>query len=163
MTASAGSLVLARILHVVGVVLWIGGVAFVTTVLIPALRRVPDGDERLRLFEALEGRFSVQARAVTLVTGLAGFYMLHGFGAWGRYQDPSFWWLHLMTFVWAVFTLVLFVLEPMFLHRWFRTFAERDSDRAFRLMHRLHVILLTLSLIAIAGGVAGVRGFLRIG
>ena len=59
---SAWSLALARVIHVVGIVLWIGGVAFVTTILIPALRRLPSGEERLRLFEALEGRFSVQAR-----------------------------------------------------------------------------------------------------
>ncbi len=156
-------LILARVLHVVGVVLWIGGVAFVTTVVIPTLRGVPAGDERLRLFETIESRFSAQAKVVTLVTGLAGFYLLQGFRAWGRYQDLSFWWLHLMTIVWVVFTLVLFVLEPMFLRQWFRAFAERDSDGAFRVLHRFHVLLLTLSLIAIAGGVAGVRGFLRIG
>ena len=160
---SAGSLAFARVLHVLGVVLWIGGVAFVTTVLIPALRRMRNGEERLRLFEAIEGRFAVQARVVTLVTGIAGFYMMQGLDAWGRYQDPSFWWVHLMTVVWFVFTLVLFVLEPLFLHRWFRDFAERDSDRAFRLLHRFHVVLLTVSLIAIAGAVAGVRGFLRLG
>ena len=160
---SAGLLTFARVLHVVGVVLWIGGVAFVTTVVIPTLRRVPDGEERLRLFQAIEGRFSVQARVVTLVTGVAGFYMLQGLDAWGRYQDPSFWWIHLMTLVWIVFTLVLFVLEPLFLRDRFTTFAERDSDGAFRLLHRLHALLLTLSLIAIAGGVAGVRGFLRFG
>jgi uncharacterized membrane protein len=160
---SAGSLAIARVLHVIGVVLWIGGVAFVTTVVIPTLRQLPSSEERLRLFEALEGRFSLQARVVTLVTGLAGFYMMQGLGAWGRYQDPSFWWTHLMTFVWLVFTLVLFVLEPLFLHRWFREVAERDSGRAFRLLHRFHVLLLTISLVAIAGAVAGVRGFLRVG
>ncbi len=160
---SARSLVFARVLHVVGVVLWIGGVAFVTTVVIPTLRRLPSGEERLRFFEAIEGRFSVQARVVTLVTGISGFYMLQGFDAWGRYQDPSFWWVHLMTLVWLVFTLVLFVLEPLFLHHWFREFAKRDSDRAFRLLHRFHLLLLTASLIAIAGAVAGVRGFLRFG
>ena len=147
----------------VGVVLWIGGVAFVTTVVIPTLRRMPSGEERLRLFEAFEGRFSVQARVVTLVTGISGFYMLQGFDAWGRYQDLSFWWVHLMTLVWLVFTLVLFILEPLFLHRWFKAFAERDSEGAFRLLHRFHVLLLTVSLIAIAGAVAGVRGFLRVG
>ena len=160
---SARSLAFARVIHVVGVVLWIGGVAFVTTVVIPTLRRLPSGEERLRLFEAIEGRFSVQARVVTLATGITGFYMLQGLDAWGRYQHLSFWWIHLMTFVWLVFTLVLFVLEPLFLHRWFRAFAERDSNRAFRLLHRFHVLLLTVSLIAIAGAVAGVRGFLRIG
>jgi uncharacterized membrane protein len=156
-------LTFARVLHVVGVVLWIGGVAFVTTVVIPMLRRLPDGDERLKTFEAIERRFSVQARVVTLITGLAGFYMVQGLDAWGRYQDPSYWWLHLMTLVWVMFTLVLFVLEPLFLHRWFSAFARRDSDRAFRLLQRFHVLLLTLSLIAIAGGVAGVRGFLTLG
>ena len=160
---SAGLLAFARVLHVVGVVLWIGGVAFVTTVVIPTLRRVPGSDERLKLFETIEGRFSAQARVVTLVTGITGFYMLHGFGAWRRYQDPSFWWIHLMTLVWVIFTLVIFILEPLFLRQWFRTFAERDSDGAFRLLHRFHALLLILSLIAIAGGVAGVRGFLRIG
>ena len=160
---SAGSLAFARVLHVVGVVLWIGGVAFVTTVVIPMLRRLPSGEERLRLFEAIEGRFSIQARVVTLVTGITGFYMLQGFDAWDRYQDLSFWWVHLMTLVWLVFTLVLFILEPLFLHRWFKAFAERDSEGAFRLLHRFHVLLLTVSLIAIAGAVAGVRGFLRFG
>ena len=56
---STRSLVFARVLHVMGVVLWIGGVAFVTTVVIPMLRRLPSGEERLRLFEAIEGRFSI--------------------------------------------------------------------------------------------------------
>jgi uncharacterized membrane protein len=67
---------LARALHVVGVVLWIGGVAFVTTTLIPPLRKMVDTDKRLVLFEQLEGKFAFQARIVTLVTGLTGFYML---------------------------------------------------------------------------------------
>lgn len=163
MTPGAGSLAFARVLHVIGVVLWIGGVAFVTTVVIPTLRRMPSGEERLRLFEALEGRFSVQARVVTVVTGVAGFYMIVGFDAWGRFQDPSFWWVHLMTVVWLLFTLVLFVLEPLFLHRWFVQFAERDSDRAFRVLHRSHLLVLLVSLLAIAGAVAGVRGFPRLG
>jgi uncharacterized membrane protein len=160
---SPESLAFARVVHVIGVVLWIGGVAFVTTVVIPTLRRVPGGGERLRLFEAIESRFSGQARAVSLVTGTAGFFMMQGLNAWGRYQDLSFWWIHLMTLVWLVFTLVLFIFEPLFLHQWFRDFAERDSDRAFRLLHRFHVVLLTLSLIAVAGAVAGVRGYLRLG
>jgi uncharacterized membrane protein len=119
--STAESMALARVLHVLGVVLWIGGVAFVTTVLIPAIRR------------------------------------------WDRYQDPSFWWVPLMTLVWLLFTVVLFILEPLFLHRRFRELAERDSDRAFRILHRGHIVLLTLSLIAIIGAVAGTRGFLRIG
>ena len=160
---SPESFVVARILHVVGVVLWIGGVSFVTTVLIPALRRLPRAEDRLRLFEAIEGKFAAQAKVLTVVTGVAGFYMLEGVGGWSRYQDPSSWWLHLMTTVWLLFTVMLFVLEPFFLHRKFKAFAERDPEKAFRLLHRLHVVLLAVSLLAIIGGVAGIRGYLRFG
>ena len=149
---------LARALHVVGVVLWIGGVAFVTTTLIPSLRKMVDTDKRLVLFEQLEGKFAFQARVVTLVTGLTGFYMLEYMQAWGRYQQIQFWWIHLMTLIWLVFTLVLFVLEPLVLHRRFKLMATENSDRAFALLHRMHKILLALSLITVFGTVAGVHG-----
>ena len=150
--------VLARALHVVGVVLWIGGVAFVTTTLIPSLREMADADQRLPLFEKLEGKFAFQAKLVTLITGLTGFYMLEYMGAWDRYQQVQFWWIHLMTLIWLIFTLVLFVLEPLFLHRRFKEMANENSDRAFALLHRMHIILLVLSLVAVFGTVAGAHG-----
>ena len=53
---------LARAVHVVGVVLWIGGVAFVTTTLIPSIRNMSDTDQRLTLFERLEGRRKQRSR-----------------------------------------------------------------------------------------------------
>ncbi|WP_432474043.1 hypothetical protein [Amphritea sp. HPY] len=148
----------ARALHVLAVVLWIGGVAFVTTVLLSAVKQLAGKEQRLELFETLEGRFALQAKITTLVTGLSGFYMLYYLDAWERYLQPQFWWLHLMTLVWLLFTLVLFVFEPWFLHRWFREQALRDSDATFRKIHRMHRILLSLSLIAVAGGVAGAHG-----
>ena len=133
--------VLARALHVVGVVLWIGGVAFVTTVLIPSLKQITDADNKLELFEQLEGKFGFQARITTLITGLSGFYMLDFLNAWDRYQYLQFWWIHLMTFIWLIFTVVLFVLEPLVLHRWFREQATKDSQTAFSLLHIMHKIL----------------------
>jgi uncharacterized membrane protein len=153
---------LARALHVVGVVLWIGGVAFVTTTLIPSLRKMPDTAKRFALFEQLEGKFAFQARIVTLLTGLTGFYMLEYMDAWERYQHVQFWWIHLMTLIWFIFTLVLFVLEPLVLHRRFKQMAAQNSDRAFATLHRMHKILLLLSLIAVFGTVAGVHGLLLI-
>ena len=159
--ASPETLVIARVLHVVGVVLWIGGMAFVTTVVLPSVRNLADAARQPELFEMLEGRFAWQARFVTLVTGLSGFFMLHGLDAWDRYRDPAYWWVHLMTFVWLVFTLVLFVLEPLFLHRWFERAAREHPERTLRAVHRGHWVLLSLSLVAIAGAVAGSRGFLR--
>ena len=158
---SAEAFIVARILHVLGVVIWIGSVAFVTTVVLPTIRSIPDAQKQLVLFESIESRFAWQARAVTLITGLSGFYMLYSLDAWDRFLDASFWWVHLMTFVWLVFTLVLFIFEPLFLHRWFHEAAQENPGRSFRILQRLHWILLTLSLIAIVGGVAGTRGFLR--
>ena len=155
------SIVLARVVHVLSIVLWIGGVAFVTTVLIPAIRKLPNGAPRIELFEQLESRFAWQARITTMLAGASGLYMIHAMGAWNRYLDPAYWWVHLMTFVWIAFTVVLFALEPLFLHRWFIAAAKRDSERAFRLLHRGHWLLLALSVVAIVGAVAGSRGFLR--
>lgn len=151
--------IIARAIHVVGVVLWIGGVAFVTTVLIPSLKQITDAKSRLALFEQLEGKFAFQAKLVTLLTGLSGFYMLYVMSAWERYQDVQYWWLHLMTFVWFIFTLVLFVLEPFVLHRWFHDQAMKNSENAFVWLHRMHKILLTLSLIAVFGAVLGSHGY----
>ncbi len=151
--------VIARILHVMAVVLWIGGVGFVTTVLLPSLRRLP-ADRRLRLFETLEGRFSLQAKVTTLITGLSGFYMLYALQAWDRYQHARFWWVHLMTLVWLIFTLVLFVFEPAFLRRRFHRLAQSEPGRAFAILQRMHRVLLGLSLVTILGAVAGAHGLL---
>ncbi|NQZ53939.1 MAG: hypothetical protein HRT93_06770 [Piscirickettsiaceae bacterium] len=151
--------ILARSVHVLGVVAWIGGVAFVTTILIPSLIKITDSENRLELFEQLEGRFAFQARFVTLITGASGYYMLDIMNAWERYQHIQFWWMHLMTLIWGIFTLVLFVLEPLFLHRWFKEKAIKDSDGAFMWLHRMHKVLLSLSLLAIVGAVSGSHGF----
>lgn len=149
--------VLARVLHVLAVVHWIGGVAMVTLVILPQMRALPPAD-RVATFEQLEGRFGAQAKLSTLVAGLSGLWMLWLTDGWGLFLIPSYWWLHLMVAVWAVFTLVLFVLEPLFLHRWFHARATHDPEGTFALVLRLHRALLTLSALAVAGAVQGAHG-----
>ncbi len=152
-------LFVARVLHVLGVILWIGGVAMVTTVLLPATRAIKAPGERLAWFEDIEGRFAFQARWTTLLTGASGVYLVHGLGLWGRFSKAQFWWMHAMVGVWLVFTLMLFVLEPLMLHRLFAERAQRDSEGAFALVTRLHWVLLFLSLATAAGAVAGSHGW----
>jgi hypothetical protein len=65
-----------------------------------------------------------------------------------------------MVFVWAVFTFVLFVAEPIFLHAWFHSRAGRDPVGTFALVQRAHWVLLTLSVITIAGAALGAHGIL---
>lgn len=54
-------LTIARALHVLAIVHWIGGVSLVSLVLLPGLQRAVAPSERLALLEAIEGRFSRQA------------------------------------------------------------------------------------------------------
>jgi hypothetical protein len=62
---------IARTIHVLAVVLWIGGVGFVTTVLLPAVRRMKSPADRLNFFDDIERHFAWQARITTLLAGLA--------------------------------------------------------------------------------------------
>lgn len=50
-------LAIARALHVIGVVIWIGGVSMATTAALPALRCGVFGADRLAAFQAFERRF----------------------------------------------------------------------------------------------------------
>ena len=151
--------IIARALHITAVVLWIGGVAFVTTVLIPALRRNPNIKNRMDLFVILEGAFSFQAKVTTIVTGVTGFYMLYFLDAWNRYLQLQYWWIHLMTLVWLFFSIVLFILEPLYLHKWFNERAKQDIEYSLKWLQRMHIILLSISILAILSAMAGSHGF----
>jgi uncharacterized membrane protein len=152
-------LTLALSVHVLAIVLWIGGVAMVTTILLPAIRRFGRVEDGIALFEKLERRFARQARVTTLAAGASGFYMVDRLGLWESFGSIAYWWLDAMVFVWALFTLMLFVAEPLFLDRWFRDRARRAPEATLALIQKLHWLLLTLSLITVAGAVAGSHGF----
>ncbi len=149
---------IARALHVVFVVLWIGGVAFVTTVLLPAVRRLKAPHERMQLFDQIERRFAWQARISTAIVGLTGFYMVYRFDIWDRFRHAAYWWMDAMVVVWLVFTLMLFIVEPLHLQRWL--FGQSAPELAFRRVEWLHRILLFVSLITVLGAVMGSHGLL---
>jgi uncharacterized membrane protein len=149
---------IALAIHLLAVVLWIGGVAMVATVLLPAVRRFRSASERVVFFESVERGFARQARVTTLIAGASGFYMMTRLGLWSSLHTLQFWWLSAMVCLWAIFTLMLFVLEPLFLHRWFETRAKTAPESTFALIQRLHWVLLTASVITILGAVAGSHG-----
>ena len=150
---------IARAIHVLAVVLWIGGVSLVTTVLLPAVRRFKSGAERLAFFEFVEQRFAAQARVTTVLAGLSGLYMVYRLDLWGRFATIEFWWMHAMVGLWLLFSLMLFIIEPWFLRGWFLARAEAEPDATFGLVQRLHWVLLSLSILTIFGAVAGSHGF----
>jgi uncharacterized membrane protein len=148
--------VVARAVHVLAVVAWIGGVYFVTAVLLPALKQRPEADW-LQEFEAIERRFAPQARILVLLVLLSGLYMLYRYDLWSLLADARAWWMHLMMFVWLVFALLLFVVEPVF-HGAIARRAASDPRAALRRIHRMHLLLLLVSLAAVFAAVAGTHG-----
>jgi uncharacterized membrane protein len=149
----------ARIIHVLAVVIWIGGVAMVTLVVLPSLGSF-EPERRLMIFETIERRFAVIARLMVLLAGASGIYLVASLDLWDRFGAPAYWWMDAMVGLWAIFAVLLFVAEPFFLHRRFAQRMKEDPQGTTLTMQRFHIALLSLSLLVIAGAVAGAHGYL---
>ncbi|AMK23047.1 MULTISPECIES: hypothetical protein [Sphingomonadaceae] len=150
--------IIGRALHVVAVLMWIGGVAFVTTVVMPSIRRHHAPDERLAAFHQLEERFAPKARLWVLLAGASGLWMVYRADMWGRFADPRFWWMDAMVCLWAIFMAMLFLIEPLFLHARMEKSPAPSAD--FERMVGMHQLLLMLAVITVLGAVAGSHGLL---
>ena len=150
-------LTLARIIHSVAIIGWIGGVWFVTFVVMPAIRREPEPDNRLSAFHRIEAGFAPQARLWVALAGASGFWMTARAGLWARFADQHFWWMHAMLALWTIFALMLFVIEPLFLHK--RMMMSETPADDFRRMEWAHRLLSTLGLVTVAGAMGGAHGF----
>lgn len=148
----------ARALHVLGVIVWIGGVALVTTVVLPVARRLEEPGERMAFFERIERRFAPLAAASIVLVGATGFYLTALWDLWDRFGTLSFWWMHAMVLVWAIFSLMLFALEPLVLHRWLVQRAQKKPESTLRVLAIAHWLLLAVSLITVWGAVVGSHG-----
>lgn len=149
---------LARVVHVVAILFWIGGVAFVTTVLMPSIRHSVLPAERLSSFHRVEQGFAWQARLWVGLAGLSGLWMIHRADLWDRFADLRFWWMHAMIAIWLIFAAMLYLIEPLFLHR--RMHSSRDPARDFARMERMHRGLLLASLVTTIGALAGAHGLI---
>ena len=154
-------LAVARVIHVLAVILWIGGVGMVTTVLLPTARREADPAGGVKLFLLIEEGFSLQAKLTVLLAGLSGFAMLGSLHGWERLLHPgASWWVLPMVLIWLLFTVVLFILEPLVMRHRLPLLAARDPAGLLGFLARAHRVLLTLSLIAAGLAVAGAHGLL---
>lgn len=145
-------------LHLIGVVWWIGGLAFVSTVILPELRRDPSN--ALARFHAFEHRFAPQVRFAVLLVGATGGWLLYRSGLWRALDQTAFWWLDAMLALWLLFFMMLFVLGPTDVLRRIMS-GPVEGDLAGRLarMHHMHVVLLVCALVTIFGAAAGAHGF----
>ncbi|MDE2069730.1 MAG: hypothetical protein KGJ04_00495 [Gammaproteobacteria bacterium] len=147
----------ALVVHVLSVVWWIGSLAFITAVFLPLLRKAQLGDEQAA-FHAIENRFEPQARIAVVLVGLSGIYLLFRLNLWSVFLQARFWWLDAMALYWLLFMLLLFVLGPTGV---LRHVMRRGGDEMarWRRMQRVHLVLLVIALVIIAGAVSGSHGF----
>jgi uncharacterized membrane protein len=151
-------LAIARAIHVLAVVVWIGGVAMVTTVILPMVRRAQTPAEGQGLLATVERRFIWQARIAALLVAASGFYMVERLHLWDRFRNIEFWWMHAMVLLWLIFTFVLFIGEPLAAYAHRKRGSQPASKGRLSLMQWLHWVLLLLSAITVLAAVAGSQG-----
>ena len=95
-TIEFSDIVLARVMHVLAVVLWIGGVGMVTTVLLPSIRRSYPPPSASPCFMPLRHDSPARLEITTALTGLSGFYMVWRLDLWEQFRSADFWWMHAM-------------------------------------------------------------------
>lgn len=151
-------LTLARAIHVVSIVIWMGGVAFVTLVLIPTIKQKAFKENQLEIFNAVENQFSLIAKVMVLLAGLSGFYLTYKLNAWHRFQEIQYFWMHGMVFVWLLFIIALFIVEPLFLKDHGRIIKQGHQIENLHKTQVLHLVILSLSLFVIFVSVLGAHG-----
>ena len=133
--------------HVLSIVIWIGGVAFVTMIVFPMIQRTENSLEQVMMFQGVEHRFGKIAKAMVVIAGLSGFYMAHKNGL-----SVGVW---IMIVVWACYASLLFFLEKPLFKKFFSKPAgeELDTKQIFFRLQVFHWVVLGLSFIAVAAGI----------
>ena len=148
-------------MHVLGVVVWIGGVAFVTMIVFPMITRMENSLEKVIFFQGMEHRFAKIAKISVAVVGLTGGWLLYLTGEWRILFSMVGMGPTLMILVWTFYVLVL-LFEGKLFKMIFGSSTQQDTDKVFSLLSRFHWVVLGLSLLAIGVGVwAGHGGLLR--
>jgi uncharacterized membrane protein len=145
-------LAILLIIHVICVIIWIGGVAFVTTVIFPMMYKTEGSLEKALLFQRVEHRFAGLVRWLIAVVGMTGFWILsakYGFAVLLQRRGLG---IVIMIAAWALYTTVLLSERRVF-GKIFADPEKIDMDRALRMINAMHWVLLTISFSAVAAGV----------
>ncbi|MBI5561932.1 MAG: hypothetical protein HY894_03630 [Deltaproteobacteria bacterium] len=156
--------VLMHVIHLLTVILWIGGLAFVTIIILPMAISTKDSLQKVLTFQRVEHRFASLARIFNVITGASGFVMLYQTG-WHRLlftrgAVP----LTFMTMVWVFWFVMLWGLEPLvikkMLEKMIKGEEKMDIDAVFIKLNRMHWFMVAISLAAAAAGALTAHGSL---
>ncbi len=144
-------------IHVLGVVLWIGGVAFVTMIVFPMIIRMDNSMEKVLFFQGVEHRFAKIAKICVVIVGITGFWLLKITGEWGLLFSYNGIGPTLMLIIWCFYSIIL-ILERILFKVIFSGKAQHDSAKIFLRMGIFHWVVLGLSLFVIGIGVLAGHG-----
>jgi uncharacterized membrane protein len=145
-------LTILLIIHVICVIVWIGGVSFVTTVIFPMMYRTEGSLEKALLFQGVEHRFAAIVKWLIGIVGVTGFWLLSAKYGFAVLAEPRGIGIVIMIFAWALYTTVL-LSERRIFGRIFADPEKIDMNKALRMINVMHWFLLTVSYSAVAGGV----------
>lgn len=155
---------LMHIIHLLVVILWIGGLGFITILMLPMIIRMEDPLQKVLLFNRIEHKFAPLARVYNVIVGVSGFVMLYITGAYKGIFTTGGLPLLFMIAVWVFWAVMLFVLEPIvvrkMIERMQRSGEAMEIETIFSRMNRLHIVLLILSLLAATAGAVFTHGFI---
>lgn len=143
-------------IHVVAVLMWIGGVGFVTVIVFPMLLRMDDTLEMVLMFHRMESRFAWHAKVYLWTAGITGFLLLYlegrlQLGPGGLWSMDNFGIL-VMIGAWTFYLLVL-TFEKKIFSIVFGKPEEMDGQRVFKMLTGFHWVVLLVSLTAVFLGV----------
>ncbi len=142
--------------HLLSVVVWIGGVAFVTAIVFPTLARMEDSMAKVSFFMGFERRFQLLAKICVLIAGASGILLFWRRGAFGVLTTDEAVLLGYKFLVWLIFVVLLFGAEQRLMGA---LVSEKTApQKAFKRLSAFHWVVLILSLIAIVAGIRLVRG-----
>jgi uncharacterized membrane protein len=139
-------------LHVTIVVLWIGGVAFVTIIIFPLLLKMEDSFEKVLLFQRVENRFAKQARVYAWTAGITGGLLLYLTGQYTALFTLNGLGATVMLMIWLLYTIIL-TFERKIFALLFSQPEKLDAAKIFVRLNTFHWVVLGLSLAAVFIGV----------
>ncbi|MBI5560819.1 MAG: hypothetical protein HY883_06050, partial [Deltaproteobacteria bacterium] len=141
-----------HVIHLLTVIIWIGGLAFITMLVLPMVVGMQDALQKVLFFQRIEHRFAPAARiynAIVVITGLLLMFL----GGWHtalftRQGVP----LLIMLIIGIFWTVMLFGLEPRIIKKMLGRLAKSgekmEIETVFKRLNRMHWILLVVSLAA---------------
>jgi uncharacterized membrane protein len=147
---------LMHIIHLVAVILWIGGLAFVTIIIFPVIFKTPDPLQKVLTFQRIEHRFARLARFFVVITGASGLVMLAITGWHKTLFTSGGVPLTFMFVLWIFWMVMLFGVEPLVIKKMLERMAKEGTemtiDSVFKRVNRMHWVLLFASLLASIAG-----------